>query len=186
MKVLATLFLLLASVSGAAAADEGPNFTQTRDWIMQKFNRYNMPYENYNGGTIGYYNRRGDATLDIGPCKVSTYLADEFRGSDGVHHSGMFRRVTGLQLVYLTNISVTSNGAYPDIMFRTSVSSAVKEMKAFWNSSVRRENTDAANIFFNYNGQEPNMEQRMRKAFFHLRDLARKNPACGYQNNEAF
>lgn len=166
-----------------AKADAGPTFAETRDWIYSKFENYSSPWQARSGHT---WNRRsefdyGKGALKISNCSISSTIPfiQRYEGTiTAGYYSYESYQLSELNYVYLKNGDPGSYDAFPkvDLTFQSKSGTFTVADERYSKMDVSPDRHLSA--FFNYEGQESDMERRVKDAFLHLSDLARKNPAC--------
>jgi len=160
--MLAAITLLSLPFSYTAGANQGASFEQTRDWILSKIKKYDSPSRRK--GTVDNYD--GRAYFEITECKINskeTSMRDD--GDKNVSYNKGYE-LTAIKRFEIDNVFLS---------FALRFSNQAGQYKYADNDFKHK---GSLLFHFNYSDQEEDLEGRIQKAFFHLRDLALANPNC--------
>jgi hypothetical protein len=195
-------FLFLFLCNGVQA--DNPSFSETVKWLQSKIHRYSDVYKDSSGVSRAdhryEYNENGKSEAIFSECfissKITYYKNIDYYGA-GLSRTQGFLRYKGFSLKDLYRVGMgykdelaLAGQHYYDYQADIPTIRLSFDLRGKWDHyqpvsgsekyewSHDDEATSTMYIYFNYDGSERDLEQRIEKAFFHLKDLALKNPNC--------
>jgi len=203
-----SIFSLALTIDCYATTD-GPSFEESRNWIMGKVQQYDDTYKQfvgkyankYDAKSFIIYNKNGASDFSISECRMSSNITyyrkfyDHNYGDDRKRNESELE-FSGFDISEISSVSFKlmkmfgydhyeARGEIPvlRISFNYDVGTyshykALRSKKEYkWSPEDAPRNY--MYVYFRYQNQEKDLISRLEKAFLHLKDLARNNPACG-------